>query len=387
MRWIHYSFLSLIIAMFLGFVGATLFIYHQFTQTLLWGNQIIIGGTIGLIVISIAALSLWRRRWFKGGSLAFAGLLVGVVAADFGYQAHLENLEIASSQDIEIQDYRPFTDGNKVVRLEEEPELQLEEAAWKMDGATALYPVYAAFVEHIYPEATYPSREGEVQVNQTDEAFNRLLRQEADLVFMAEPSEKQKRQAEEKGARLEMTPIGREGFVFFVNESNPVEAVRLEDIQAIYSGNIENWKELGGRDAGIQAFQRPEGSGSQSALQRLMEGRELAEPPVEEVVSGMGGIIEETADYRNHRHALGFTFRYFSDEMVAHEDARHLAIDGVAPTKEAIQAGDYPLTDQFYAITTEENKDKVAPFIDWVQSEQGQRIIEKTGYVPLEEES
>lgn len=76
-----------------------------------------------------------------------------------------------------------------------------------------------------------------------------------------------------------------------------MESLTTQQIQDIYSGNITNWKDVGGNNERIRAFQRPEGSGSQSALLRFMEGKKLMSPPQKDVASGMGDIVTETAEY------------------------------------------------------------------------------------------
>lgn len=83
-------------------------------------------------------------------------------------------------------------------------------------------------------------------------------------------------------------------------------------------------------------FQRPEGSGSQSALLRLMKGHTLIKPLEEDVVIGMGGIIHQTANYKNYKNAIGYSFRFYSTELVKEKKIRHLAINGVQPTRENI---------------------------------------------------
>ena len=106
--------------------------------------------------------------------------------------------------------------------------------------------------------------------------------------------------------------------------------------------------------------------------------------PSEDMVSGMGGIIREVSQYRNYKNAMGFTFRYYSTEMVKNEKIKLLSIDGVAPTKENIQNGTYPLVSEFYAITAGTENHNVQKLIDWILSEEGQVMVEKVGYVPLE---
>ena len=189
-----------------------------------------------------------------------------------------------------------------------------------------------------------------------------------------------------------LTPIGREAFVFFVNSRNPVTELSVEQIQGIYTGEITNWAEVGGKNQSIRPFQRAENSGSQSALERLMDGLPLMEPEMEDQLESMGGIIQAVASYRNYRNAIGFSFRFYATEMVSSGDIRLLALDGVEPTREAIRAGTYPLSDPFYAVTAsragmpphEERDETIAAFLAWILSDQGQYLIEQTGYVALE---
>ena len=113
-----------------------------------------------------------------------------------------------------------------------------------------------------------------------------------------------------------LTPIGKESFVFFVNAQNEVKGLTVDEIKGIYSGKITNWKDVGGKNKEIRAFQRPEDSGSQTALQKLMGDVPIMDPPVENVIDLMGGIIAQVSTYQNYNNAIGYTFRYYSTEMV-----------------------------------------------------------------------
>ena len=180
--------------------------------------------------------------------------------------------------------------------------------------------------------------------------------------------------------------------MFFVNSKNPVTGLTVEQIQGIYSGTVTNWKEVGGKNQRIRPFQRAEDSGSQSALQRLMDSLPLMEPEEEDRIGGMGGIIREVASYRNYKNAIGFSFRYYATEMVRNGDIRLLALNGVKPTKETIRDGSYPIASEFYAVTAapagqpslEEQNQNAAAFLAWILSPQGQEIVEKAGYVALQ---
>ena len=297
--------------------------------------------------------------------------------------------------------YEPFSEESLTVELPQEASLKLDlqhPYALRVDGATALYPVYAGFVQAVFPEGEYRRYEatsdgyGAVTCSGTTEAYERLLTQKTDVIFVAGPSDAQLARAEELGMELHMTPVGRDAFVFFVNSKNPVEGLTVEQVQGIYSGEITSWKEVGGRGQKIRPFQRDENSGSQTALQRLMGDIPIMEPEEEDRVSGMGGIIRQVASYRNYKNAIGFSFRFYSTEMVADDQIRLLALNGVEPTKETIRDGSYPISSYFYAVTAapvgqpapQETDPLLSKFLDWVLSEQGQEIVERTGYVALD---
>ena len=302
-------------------------------------------------------------------------------------------------RDALLYQYEPFRSGSKAVVLDEAPSLQFDRKTAnniRLDGATALYPVYASFVQNVWPAGTDASRYtaegyGAVACSGTIDAYTRLIKGEADMIFAAAPSEAQIEAARNAGVEFHLTPIGREAFVFFVNSKNPVEDLTVEHIQGIYTGEITNWKEVGGKNQSIRPFQRAENSGSQSALLRLMEGLPLMEPETEDRIAGMGGIINEVASYRNYKNAIGFSFRYYSTEMVENGNIKLLALNGVEPTKETIRDGSYPISSYFYAVTAspigesapEENNPDLAAFLEWILSPQGQAIIEKVGYVSL----
>ncbi|MGG2074823.1 substrate-binding domain-containing protein [Lysinibacillus irui] len=337
-----------------------------------------------LFVFFISSMFKWintkRRRGLLFGAMGIALLIASIKPIQHYYKMSIPTVDA----EIDVTAYQPFAQGNKVEKTDAKASLQLSESLPRLDGATALYPLYAAFVEATYPKSDYAPYNSRVQVNRTPEAYQNLITGNVDLIFVAAPSTSQEWQAEKEGLTLNMTPIGREAFVFFVHHKNSVDNLTLEQVKKIYAGEITNWREVGGEDETIRAFQRPADSGSQTALEKLMGNTPLMKAPSEDIVSGMGGIIREVSQYRNYKNAIGFTFRYYSTEMVKNEKIKLLAIDGVVPTKENIQNGTYPLVSEFYAITAGTENHNAQKLIDWILSEEGQVMVEKVGYVPLE---
>ena len=259
-----------------------------------------------------------------------------------------------------------------------------------LDGAEAAFPVYSAFANAAYEniEKVYQEYGEVVTFTNTIYAYERLITGDVDIYFGAEPSKQQQQMAKEAGKELVMTPIGKEAFVFFVNPYNKIDSLAVSEIKDIYSGKIKNWSKFGGKNEKIIAFQRPENSGSQTLLEKIMGDTPIMKPLKEDVPEGMGGIIEQVADYRNYDNSIGFSFRFFATGMKANTDIKLLAINGIEPTPENIASGKYPFTASLYAITVKDNKKMrtIQPFLKWMQGPQGQELVEEIGYIKVGKE-
>jgi phosphate transport system substrate-binding protein len=302
-------------------------------------------------------------------------------------------------QDINYFLYRPFFTDSKVVVLPGESNLKLLDDLPLLDGATALYPVYSAFVRAVYPENPPKSYAYNIPVSsmgsqnqdkliirctQTPVAYNNLIEGNVDMIFCAEPSKEQIIRAAEKNITFNLLPIGIDAFVFFFIYNNPIDNISSEQIQAIYSGGITNWHSINGNDEPIIAYQRPQNSGSQTILEQvIMAGRDVMEPIMENVIGGMGGIIEEVASYKNYTNAIGYSFLFFTTEMVNDNEIKLLSIDGIYPSKETIQNNEYPFIGPFYAITRGDETENMRQLMNWILSDQGQYLVENTGYIPI----
>jgi phosphate transport system substrate-binding protein len=282
----------------------------------------------------------------------------------------------------------PFKEGNKLVKIES-PTLAIESDHPKIHGAFALYPLYAAAIEAIYRNTEgliFDPQHWNTHVTSgtSPAAFGSLLDGKNDMIFMAQPSPQQFQKAEAKGVELIITPIGYEAFVFFVSVVNPVNSLAMEQIRDIYSKRITRWEDVGGRRERILPFQRPEGSGSQTAMLHLMSDVPIAPPLREEFHGDMIGIVLAVADYRNYGNAIGFSFRYYVEGMFEHVDVKLLQIDGIAPTIENIQNKSYPLIGEVVIISRADNTNpNVQKLTEWFLSSQGQQLVRNVGYVPL----
>lgn len=274
---------------------------------------------------------------------------------------------------IDIKSYLPFDDNSLIVKVNANTKITNDIP--KIDGATALYPIYSAFVNALYPKESlaydYESdnflENSKIDKTGTGVAFKKVIDGDVDIIFCAEPSKKQLEYAKSKNIELELVPIGKEAFVFIVNKNNIVDNLNINQVRDIYSGKIRNWKEVGGENKPIINLIRNEGSGSQTAMQ-----------------SFMGDIPIKKAPQVFYGRRIGYSFRYYVESIVNDGNIKMLSLNGVAPTIENIRNGSYPIFDNFYMIYRKDNDNKNIDIIkNYILSKEGQEIIDETGYVSL----
>lgn len=306
-----------------------------------------------------------------------------ILGINIGINKYEESITVKTNVNIDCNEYLPFTEDSKIVKLDKEASLKLTGKLPILDGAAAVFPVYSAFVNETYPNTT-KLNDGVFEYNNTVRGYSLLAQKETDIFFGGYPSEEQIDFARENNTEFVYTEIAKEAFVFFVHKDNPVENLTQEQVKKIYSGEITNWKEVGGNDEDIVAFQRNEGSGSQSRLKRLMADTPIMEAPTEQVNDFMVGIIDKVSDYKNKTNSIGFSFRYYMEGIIKNPNVKILKIDGIEPNIENIREEKYPITGSLYAVTYKDNNNEnVQKLLDWILSKEGQEIIEKTGYAGI----
>lgn len=251
----------------------------------------------------------------------------------------------------------------------------------KIDGSTATLPLAEAFKANF---TGTDIKDVNVEHSKTHNAYVNLINGDTDLILVTYPSEEEQKIAKEKGVELEIVPIVKEAFVFFVSTDNPVENLTLKQVQDIYTGQIKNWKDVGGANEKIIAYQRPENSGSQSGMLSLvMKGKKMMTPTTETISQTMEDIVNVISDYSNSKNAIGYSYYYYATKMYTTDKMKLLAIDGVDPTYENIQTGLYGIQTAYYAVIrkNEETDSPARKLLDAMKSERGQNVAKEAGYV------
>lgn len=259
----------------------------------------------------------------------------------------------------------------------------------KVDASLATQPLTNAFIKNFTGEDVDVST---LDYTNTHPGYVRLINDEVDLIVVTEPSEEELQLAKEKGVELEVIPVVKEGFVFYVNSSNPIDSLTREQIQGIYSGEITNWKEVGGNDEEILPYQRPVNSGSQTGMLSLvMKNKKLMEPLKENLLQTMAQIINYVSSYDNGRNSIGYSYYYYATTMFQTIDSevagniKLLGIDGVKPNNQTIQDGSYPYNTAYYIVINKADDENSAArkLANEMLSKRGQNVAKEAGYVPV----
>lgn len=277
--------------------------------------------------------------------------------------------------------YMCFTNDVEIIEQKPETILFSQENYPRIDGSTATLPLAEAF------KANFTGTDinnVEVEHSKTHNAYVNLINGNTDLILVTYPSEDEQKLAEDQGVELEIVPIVKEAFVFFVNKDNPVENLTLSQIQDIYSGKIKNWKDVGGADSKIIAFQRPENSGSQTGmLELVMQGKKMMEPTAETISQSMADIIDVISDYDNRETAIGYSYYYYATTMYTSATMKLLSVNGIKPTYENIQTGLYDIQTAYYAVIRKDEPEDsdTRKLLNAMVSERGQSVAKEAGYV------
>ena len=263
------------------------------------------------------------------------------------------------------------------------------EFAWQHLGLSEEESIYfvafnsthKAFTGLIYGNESY----GSIVYDEDGTYASMDKMRQIDLIIVTHPSEEELEIAAEAGVELIIEPVCYDAFVFITHKDNPVDSLTIEQVQKIYTGEITNWKEVGGNDEKIVAYQRQEGSGSQTGMMQLvMQEFEMADPIRVKVAESMSMLIEAVAEYKNESSSIGYTYLFYIDNLYKNPDIKVLKIEGIAPTPENIRNETYSFVTKYYAVIRAEDIEALGgEFMIWMLSDEGQACIEQAGYIPL----
>lgn len=171
---------------------------------------------------------------------------------------------------------------------------------------------------------------------------------------------------------LHAVVVAKDGIAVVVNPANTLTNITMEQIVAIFNGNVTNWKEIGGADRPITVVSREAGSGTRSSFEKIVGGIKLTPNAI---VQDSNGTIRETV--ANDANAIGYLSHGLLNEKI-----KSLTVNGAVCTESEITKGRYLLVRPVFLLTQGAPAGALRAFIDYMLSPEGQTTIKTSGLIP-----
>ena len=221
----------------------------------------------------------------------------------------------------------------------------------------------------------------------THGAYMNLIEGKTDVIIASRDiSRNEKASAAELGVELETAPLAIDALVFIVNPKNPVKNLTSDQVRKIYTGEITNWKEVGGVDHAITPYIRNADSGSQEKMETLvMNGLTMIDGTYMYEIIG-SQMASPYLQLENDEYGIGYTPFFYCTAMV--RDLMRvdmLSIDGVMPSKESLRADKYPFVSSIYAgiRKTEDHESMAYKLYQFLFTKKGADMIDESGYIAI----
>lgn len=221
----------------------------------------------------------------------------------------------------------------------------------------------------------------------THGAYMNLIEGKTDVIIASRDiSRNEKASSAELGVEIETAPLAVDALVFIVNPKNPVKNLTADQIRKIYTGEITNWKQVGGKDHAITPYIRDADSGSQEKMETLvMNGLTMIDGTYMPEIIGS----QMTSPYMQleyDEYGIGYTPFFYCTAMVRDlMQVKILSIDGVMPSKESLRANEYPFASHIYAAVrkTESHDSMAYKLFRFLFTDKGADMIDESGYIAV----
>jgi phosphate transport system substrate-binding protein len=187
-------------------------------------------------------------------------------------------------------------------------------------------------------------------------------------------SAKQRRNAE-----VVETPVALDALAVYVNRQNPIEHLTIEQAARIFRGEVTNWKEVGGPDAGIVLYGRENNSGTYGYFKEHV----LANEDFADRYQPLGGTAAVINAITKDPNSIGYGGIGYATEVKTLAIARDASSAPVDPTMENALNNTYPISRQLYWYTLGAPAGVAKNFVDWVLGPEGQKVVTEVGFYPL----
>lgn len=182
------------------------------------------------------------------------------------------------------------------------------------------------------------------------------------------------------GKRPTEYKVAVDGLSVYVNADNPVKELTLEQLELIFTGKLRNWKTVGGPDAPITVYSRENSSGTYEFFkEHVLKGKDFAASA--QTMPGTAAVLQAVAKDKNGIGYGGAAYGAGAKHLLIKVDADSPAID---PTEENVLSQKYPIWRYLYIyVNPALDKGDIAAYLNWIRSDEGQKVVKEVGYYPL----
>ena len=194
----------------------------------------------------------------------------------------------------------------------------------------------------------------------------------------------EKMKAKAAGEDLQEVIIAYDALAVVVHPSNPVSRLTREQLEAIFRGKITNWKDVGGDDRKIVVYSRETSSGTYEFFKEsVLHNKNYMSSVLS--MPATGAIIQSVRQTKGAIGYIGLAYLnpYVKALAISYDGGKHYA----RPSIKNASDGTYPIVRPLYYYYDVEKTAMVQPFVSYIKSDEGQRMVEEQGFVPVKNEA
>lgn len=182
------------------------------------------------------------------------------------------------------------------------------------------------------------------------------------------------------GKRPTEYKVALDGLSVYVNESNPIKELTIDQLGGIFTGRIKNWKDVGGNDAPIVIYSRENSSGTYEFFkEHVLKGSDFASSA--QTMQGTSVLLQAVAKEKNGIGYGGAAYGAGAKHIKVKKDESSAAVE---PTEETVLNQSYPIWRYLYVyVNPDLDKGEIGKYLNWMRSDDGQKLVKDVGYYPL----
>lgn len=182
------------------------------------------------------------------------------------------------------------------------------------------------------------------------------------------------------GRRPSEYKVALDGLSVYVNTENPVTQLSLEELEGIFTGKTKNWKEVGGKDENIVVYSRENSSGTYEFFkEHVLNGKDFTAGA--QTMQGTAALLQSVA---KDPKGIGYGGAAYGVGAKSLKISKVKGGEAIEPNEETVVKGTYPIWRYLYVyLNPELDKGEIAAYLNWIRSDEGQKIVKEVGYYPL----